>query len=238
MLRQFNLWLNETSKPPHREHTYLFFRRCLACVGFTFPFILVIGRWIYQGPGILDSISAYYYSVMNNFFVGVLCAIGSFLICYRYERKDDILGDIAGFFAIGVALFPTAPDVGATQPQMVIGVFHYVFAVGFFVTSATFALWLFRKTDPTKDPTPRKRLRNLIYLICGITIVACLVLIFIHRILPDNSWLQPLHPDFFLEFIALLAFGISWLVKADWILKDKKMEVSNVEVSKVGVANE
>jgi hypothetical protein len=214
--------MSTTSNAPHRDHTYLFFRRCLACVGFAFPIILLIGRWVLESHGILDSISAYYYSVMKNFFVGILFAIGTFLICYRYERKDDILGDVAGFFAIGVGLFPPAPDVGATDQQVVIGDFHYAFAVGFFVTSAIFALWLFRKTDPNKDPTPRKRLRNLIYLICGITIVACLVLIFLHRILPDNSWLQQIHPDFWLEFIALLAFGFAWLVKAEWILKDEK----------------
>jgi hypothetical protein len=223
MLRQFRDWLNVTSnKPEHLDHTYLFFRRGLAVVGFGFPIILIIGRWVLESHGILDSISAYYYSVMKNFFVGILCAIGTFLICYRYERKDDILGDVAGFFAIGVGLFPPAPDNGASGPQMVIGVFHYIFAVGFFITSAVFALCLFRKTDQ-ENPKRRKRQRNMVYLFCGIAIVVCLALIGLHRILPDYSWLKPLHPDFWLEFIALLAFGLAWLVKADWIiLKDGK----------------
>ena len=146
MLRQFIQWLKETSNTPQDfVRSYFFFRKGIGVIGVAFPIVLVIGTVISQRSlGFSDSISAYYYSVMRNVFVGILCAIGVFLICYRYEHLDDLVSTLAGVFAIGVALFPTAPDVGATEQQMMIGTWHYIFAVGFFVTLAIFALWIFR----------------------------------------------------------------------------------------------
>jgi hypothetical protein len=179
----------------------------------------------------LGSISAYYYSATGNIFVGSLCAIAIFLICYRYERLDDIVSTVAGASAIGVALFPTAPDRGATERQMMIGTWHYIFALCFFVTLAIFALWIFRKSDQKNpmDRTPEKRQRNIVYLVCGIAIFACLALIiFVQKLfLPGNPWLQPLQPVLWLETLAIWAFAIAWFVKGETlgILKDKKGEV-------------
>ena len=59
--------MSTMTNAPQRDHTYLFFRRGLAVVGFGFPIILIIGRWVLESHGILDSISAYYYSVMKIF---------------------------------------------------------------------------------------------------------------------------------------------------------------------------
>jgi len=185
------------------------------------PLVLVFGRMLLGSPGILDSISAYYYSVMRNIFVGSLCAIAVFLFSYRYEIQDDIAGDLAGAFAIGVALFPTAPKVGATAQQVMIGWLHLLFAACFFSILAFFAIVLFRKTDPNKKPTRQKQQRNIVYLCCGIAIVACLVLIIVVQFLPSSSWLQPIHPIFWLETLAIMAFGIAWFVKGETILQDK-----------------
>ena len=142
--------MNATSNTKDLVLSYLGLRKGIGIIGITLPIVLVIGKGMLESPGISDSISAYYYSVMRNVFVGSLCAIAIFLISYRYEHLDDIAGDLAGAFAIGVALFPTAPDVGATGQQMMIGVLHGLFAACFFLTLAFFALVLFRKTDRNK----------------------------------------------------------------------------------------
>ncbi len=213
--------MSTTSNTQYLVRSYLFLRKCLGVVGIGLPIVLVMGKILLESPGISDSISAYYYSVMRNVFVGSLCAIGIFLICYRYERLDNILGIVAGCCAICVALFPTAPDVGATAQQVKIGWAHFTFAVGFFLIIAFFALFLFRRTDPKKNPTRRKQQRNKVYMSCGITIVACLPLAFLSQILPGNPWLPPLHPVFWLESLAIWAFGIAWLVKGETILKDE-----------------
>jgi hypothetical protein len=217
--------MSATSNAQYLVRSYLFLRKSLGYIGIALPFVLIIGKILLESPGISDSISSYYYSVMRNVFVGILCAIGIFLICYRYERLDNILGIVAGCSAICVALLPTAPDVGATDQQVIIGWLHLLFAVCFFLIIAVFALFLFRRTDPNKNPTRRKQQRNTIYLICGITIVACVLLIPLINILPGNTWLQPLHPVFWLESLALWAFGFAWLVKGETILKDESREL-------------
>jgi hypothetical protein len=238
-----NIWYGI---PEHLERSYLFLRRGVGVIGVGLPIVLVIGTMILDWHlGILDSISAYYYSVTRNIFVGSLCAIAIFLICYRYEHLDDFVSTVAGASAIGVALFPTTPDK-ATGQQMVIGILHGLFAGIFFGTLAIFALWIFRKTDQKKGKLPpnsqhknangtieiydnrtrRKKQRDIVYLICGITIVVCLVLLILIALvqllfLSGNPWLQPLHLVLVLESLAIWAFGIAWFVKGEtFILKD------------------
>jgi len=197
--------------------SYLDLRKMVGIIGMALPVVLVLGRMILESHGILDSISAYYYSVMRDVLVGSLCAIAVFLLSYRYSYLDDILGDLAGISAIGIALFPTAPDK-ATEQQVIIGELHLLFAACFFITLAIFALVLFRRT---KEPTPQKRQRNIVYTLCGITILACLVLIVLVDLLPDKILLQPFHPVFWFEFLGIFAFGFAWFVKGKTLLKDK-----------------
>lgn len=203
--------------------SYVLLRRGIGIIGVALPFMLIIGKIILESPGISASISAYYYSVMRDVFVGSLWVIGIFLICYRYAFLDDIVSTLAGICAIGVSLFPTPPDMGATQQQTTIGLAHASFASCFFLVLALMSIILFQKTDQV-EPAHRKQQRNTVYLICGIVILACLVLAALLLFVPylhDASWLQPLHPIFFLEAFAILAFGFAWFVKGDtFILKD------------------
>ena len=143
--------------------SYLSLRKAIGVIGIAMPIVLPLGKIILQSPGILSSISSYYYSIMGDVFVGSLCAIGVFLLSYHgYERKDDIAGKIAGIAAIGVALFPVAPDLGATAKQMMIGNWHLTFAAVFILTLAYFSLFLFRKTKPNSQLTAQKKQRNII----------------------------------------------------------------------------
>ena len=98
--------------------SYLDLRKAVGSIGLALPFVLVLGRILLEDSGILSSISAYYYSVMGDVFVGSFCAIGVFFLSYRgYTRRDSIAGVVAAVFAIGVALFPTAPAGGGTSQQ-------------------------------------------------------------------------------------------------------------------------
>ena len=205
--------------------SYLFLRKGIGIIGVALPFVLIIGKIILGSPGISGSLSAYYYSVMRDVFVGSLWVVGVFLICYRYDTLDDIASTIAGICAIGVSLLPTAPDVDATQRQMAIGLAHTSFATCFFLTLALMAIFLFRKTDQ-ENPGRRKRQRNMVYLICGIAILACIVLAALFLLVQNlsvTSWLQPLHPIFWLESASVLAFGVAWFVKGETlgVLKDE-----------------
>ncbi len=201
--------------------SYLDLRKALGIIGILLPFTVAFGKILLDSPGILSSISSYYYSIMGDVFVGSLCAIGVFLWSYRgYELRDVIAGHIAAVSAVGLALFPTAPDTGATSGQMLISGFHAGFAAAYFLTLSYFALVLFRKTNPNGEMTQMKKIRNIIYLLCGIIMLTCMLGIVASHYIPDPS-IQAVHPTFWLESLAILAFGLSWFVKGEAILKDE-----------------
>jgi len=202
--------------------SYLGLRKAVGIIGCTLPFVLAFGKILLQGSGIQSSISSYYYTDMGNVFVGSLWAIGVFLMsCRGYDWKDTIAGHLACLFAIGVALFPTTPSTGATSQDELIGTIHLSFAALFFLTLAYFSLVLFTKTAPDKTPTPRKLQRNTVYRVCGITILACILLIVVVKIPAVKAMLDRISPVFWLESIAVIAFGVSWLTKGETILKDQ-----------------
>ncbi len=200
--------------------SYLDLRKAVGIIGIALPFVLIIGKMAAQGGGIQSSISNYYYTAMRDVFVGSLCAIAVFLGAYRgYGKIDHVAGNLACVFALGVALFPTAP-INATPDQIAFGQLHITFAALLFLTLAFFALFLFRKTSPNKPPTPQKLLRNKIYAICGTVIVLCVVLALSLNFFPPTVPIFKLSPLFWLEAIAIFSFGISWLVKGEAVLKD------------------
>jgi hypothetical protein len=224
---------------------YMFLRKAVGLVGTLLPVILLIVNPIAvsienSGCGLVpDSVSGYYYSPVRNIFVGALCALGLFLIAYvGYDLGDRLVTDAAGVFAVGVALFPTKPTVpsppsvpsvtcqtvaAVSTREQVVGDIHLVSAGLMFV----FLAWMatrFTNTNPQRQPSSQKPLRNRIYVICAIVILACLVAAVITSVLPDSVkahfpwWL------FLYEAVAIFAFGFSWFVKGQTLigrLKDK-----------------
>ncbi|HEY7296581.1 MAG TPA: hypothetical protein VH684_01485 [Xanthobacteraceae bacterium] len=210
------------NEPPENNNTlvlsYLDLRKSVGIIGMLLPFVVAIGKILLDGPGILSSVSYYYYSSMGNVFVGSMSAVGVFLWSYRgYDWRDAVAGTIASVCAIGVALFPTPRDSGTKAITFNV---HTVFAGVFFLALAYFALVLFRKTRPTLPPTRMKRARNKVYTVCGYTILAAIALIVALGFVPADSPIHALSPIFWLESLATVAFGISWFVKGEAILKD------------------
>ncbi len=187
-------------------------RKTLGVIGISFPFILMIGGFILEGFKIQPSISDYYGTSMRDVFVGYLVSIGLFLYTYRYDTVDNRIGNIAGLFAILIALFP------ATSSSPVVRYVHFISAGLFFLSLVYFCLVLFTKSN-TDSPTPRKKIRNRIYRICGYTILACILILVIYFIF-KLDWSRYSFV-FWIETIALLAFGTSWLVKGEFILEDQ-----------------
>ena len=96
----------------------------------------------------------------------------------------------------------------------VVAVVHLVFAGTLFVLLAVFSLFLFTKSDETQRMTRAKRNRNRVYTTCGIVIVVALALIVVAEIAkPSRSW----HTLFWLESVAVVSFGVSWLVKGEFL---------------------
>jgi hypothetical protein len=203
--------------------SYLNLRKAVGILGALLPFTLSLGALLLFGTGIQASMSSYYHTGMRDVLVGALWAIGVFLLSYRgYERQDDVAGTLACIFAVGVAVFPTSTE-GDVILLNTVSILHLVFASLFFLTLAYFSLVLFTKTDPTKTPTRRKLQRNRVYRICGYTMVAAIVLIAALTLLPlgPKQALSRFNPVFWLESLAVVAFGVSWLTKGEAMLKDE-----------------
>jgi NADH:ubiquinone oxidoreductase subunit 6 (subunit J) len=96
---------------------------------------------------------------------------------------------------------------------------HFISATIFFLTLAVMSLFLFTiSTKPTM--TDEKRNRNKVYIACGVTMVVCIVLIAAGKFFMTREWNEQTSFMFWLESIAVVAFGISWLTKAEVILAD------------------
>ena len=200
--------------------SYLTLRKVIGFTGFVLPFVLAVGAELITGGGILSSVSAYYWSVMGDVFVGSLFSIGVFFFAYRvYGQEDIFAAQIAAYSAMGIALFPTAPPEGVAY-EGVISNLHLAFAFIFFSALIYFDLFLFTKTHPGAEPSPQKRKRNRVYIICGYTMAAAMLLLVAARFIPTHSPLVAYHPIFWLETVLIEAFGISWLVKGEAILRD------------------
>ena len=209
--------------------SFLTLRRAVGILGIFLPIGLVIGvPLLSECKQVQDSISDYFYTRMNSFMVGTLCAVSLFLFCYKgYEKRDTVASKLACIFALGVAFFPTGgPSTSSicnylhrNSPSWVSTV-HDISASLFFLTLAYFCLFLFVKTSG--QPTKRKKERNVVYKICGYAILFCIVFLLLYfKVDAIQSALKDYKPVFVLETVALWAFGISWLTKGEFILGDK-----------------
>jgi len=198
--------------------SYLGVRRAIGVIGIALPFVLLIGAWLIDRVGVQASISDYYYTVMRNVFVGSMCANGVFFLSYRYSKVDAVVSSLIGLAAIGVALFPTTP-INPTPTEIAVGTLHFVSATVFFLGLAGYSYFIFTRTDPSVPMTEKKRQRNVVYRASGIIIVVCLVLIAVLNVVPPGP-IDDLQPVFWLETIASVSFGVSWLIKGETLLKD------------------
>lgn len=210
--------------------SYLTLRRAVGILGISIPFVMVIGSVVFGDcREIQSSISAYYYTNMRNIFIGIICAVAFFLFAYKgYDRRDSVAGNLGCLFALGVAFFPTSVEAPLTPcihehiVNPVISSIHFVSAGLFFMVLAYFSIVLF--TKGSSRPTPRKLQRNRLYRFCGYTIIVCLLGIAAYFIHFEKKYpaLDNLDPVFWLESIALWAFGLSWLTKGQTLLNDRK----------------
>ncbi|WP_428331621.1 hypothetical protein [Mucilaginibacter sp.] len=215
---------------PNRDMVISFrtIRRAVGWLGIALPVVCYFGTWIFGACSVLKpSISDYFYTIMGSVLVGVMCAVALFLFTYKGPAKiDGILSGLAATFALGVAFFPCnvsdgqyACNIICRQPSELRNTIHYCSATGFFIVLALMSLWLFRRTNK-KDPAKPKRSRNTVYLVCGLIMVAAMAGILSLKVFHLGEKLAWLRPTYWLELIALWAFGISWLVKGEIVLKD------------------
>ncbi|WP_152975512.1 hypothetical protein [Lacinutrix himadriensis] len=212
--------------------SYNLLRQLIGLLGIILPILLIVGAFYYGNCEIVQSsISDYYHTKMRNILVGVLCAVAFFMFTYKgYDIRDSIAGNLACVFALGVAFFPTGVDTLSECAEQCIvyepwiKAVHFTFAGLFFGVLIYFSLFLFTESKtPKAELEAHKRKRNVIFKTCGYVMIACVAFIALYFFYLQEKFpeLQYLNPVFWLESIALWAFGISWITKGELIFSDK-----------------
>lgn len=216
---------------------YLSLRKAVGFLGIILPVALVVGTLAFSNCTELQaSISDYHNTVMRDVFVGVLCAISLFLFSYTgYDSRDAFIAKLSGILGFVVAIihddYDLTTDCTLSPPPEFPTWFPYVhlIAAGIFIlTHAYLSIVQFTKSNKPKGmENKRKKQRNFIYKLCGYTIIACVLTIFGNFILLElkpelEIVLKPFKLVLVLEIISLWAFGFSWVVKGEFILKDEE----------------
>lgn len=189
-------------------------RAMIGWLGMLLPWIVV--SLINYFPG---SISATWYTNACTAFMIILGSASLLLICYKgYTIVDDILLTCSGIAGLCICLFPCSivgveGEVGTFLIDAAISAkIHNISAIVFFGLLSYNSLFLFTKSSG--EMTRNKKIRNIIYRVCGVGMMAS----FLFLLLPDfhiKVWL--------IETIALFFFGVSFLTKADiypWLFCD------------------
>ncbi|KAF2515290.1 hypothetical protein [Flavobacterium foetidum] len=203
--------------------TYRRIRRAIGYLGISLPVFLVILSLVpFFKTQIQPSISDYYYTNLRDIFTGTLCAVGLFLIRYKGQgnvsiwKNDNLLTNIAGIMAIGVALVPTNPSDFSQKIYTVIpltaqwlGWLHYGFAAVLFLLLALLAINVFTIGQENETREPKSILNeNNIYRTCGYTILVAVIMV------PVAAGLKLFpYSTLVFEAVALFAFGTAWLIK-------------------------
>ena len=192
--------------------SYVFMRRVVGWLAAVLPPLLVLGEPLVfdDRPFPLGSLSAYYYSGFREIFVGVLCAIGVFLVIYKWPERtrESWASSGAGLAVVVVALFPTGKpgDKVATTPlQDLIGQ-EWVERIHF-LAAAVFIFLLSRISHYWAKHRPE---RQRLHKACEWVILAALVLAAVEGL---TDW-----PDYGIliaEFAAVWAFAASWLATVE-----------------------
>jgi hypothetical protein len=195
----------------HIAGTYATLRIGVGVLGAALPVVLWLGGRIGDSQSLRGSMSAYYYSpTMGDVFVGTLVAVGVILFLYKgFSAAEDWGLNLAGIFALGVALVPM--DLTGSAARAV--TWHGVFAVLFFACIAY--ICIFRASDTLsliRDADRAKQLR-LIYRLLGVSMIAAPLLAALLAFLLRSAS-GPSRMVFFVEAAGVWVFAGYWLVKS------------------------
>jgi hypothetical protein len=191
--------------------------RCfIGWLAFSLPWVVALLLWHFPA-----SISETYYTYEAGPVFMMILGTASVMLMYYdgYDKVDDILNTITGILGACICLFPcyngALKTVGTFQiPVDISSWIHNLSAVFFFVLLAYISFFQFTKSAGTM--TKQKKIRNIIYRVCGVGMLASFAIL----LLPAfyiQTWLT--------EAVALFFFSLSWLTKANvypWLAADPK----------------
>lgn len=213
-------------------------RKLLGSLGILLPLLLYIFLWVTSNFNlVLPSISHYYFTRAASLFEIIVSLLAVFLLIYKGEELlDYILSSIAGFSALLMLLLPTGnlrgynhsikyDPVAVTffKESLLRPKLHYAFASLFLLSLAVMALFVFTKSSHApRNRTRNKRRRNKIYRLCGTVMLVALVVALLGflSVIPPGIY-DGNNLTFWMETLAIEAFGVAWMVKGEAVLADK-----------------
>ncbi len=201
----------------HIFSTYTHLRIGMGFIALAFPLILWwVGSALPEHIPLQASMSHYYHTSMRNIFVGILCAVGAFLYLYKgFSEGENVALNIAGIFAIGVAIFPVyipGPEVNPCSPFSLSNPFVTCFAHGLsaFVFFGAIAFVCIFKASDTLDPKNDKwaKLYAPMYKFLGGAMTMLIVILIFARYNLENQ-----NIIFWGEFAVIWIFAFFWILK-------------------------
>ena len=187
---------------------YRALRLLVGIIALSLPFLVSV---LASDP--LSSISWSYHTEARDAFVGSLFIVGAFLWAYNGHAitgaylNEANLSKLASISAFVIALFATSWD--PTKPDL--EAYIHSFATGIlFVILAYFCFVSFRKV--TEEPGVKKNRRNKIYFLCGLLIVASMVVMVLTKTDVFKAIAAEYRVTYWAEFVALVSFGFAWIV--------------------------
>ena len=167
------------------------------------------------------SMSAFYGAyngAMRNSFVGILWAVGAFLILYQgFSPLEDWLLNLGGVFAIGTAMIPCGCWIGLAGDQH--NKAHATVAVLFFVCVAA-VVWFCAEDTVTLLPTKalqdkyKRTYRSIVFGLAASPLAALIASYLLQTYVSRT---------FFIE-----AFGV-WVFAFYWLTKSMEFKITSAE---------
>ena len=204
-------------------------RKLIGGLGLSLPILLPLSEM-----ELLSSMSHYYYySLSSILFIVVLSSFGLFLISYKGYQKDssnekisdDFLTNIGGFAILIVVLIPTQcansesvtiDALCASENYPLLGHMNKTLNIIHLISAGIFIFtmgWM----SKYKFTRGQNQANNKIYCLCGNIVwgaIALLIVLVIIDFFQENFQITK-YDVFILETVALVPFGISWLIKGE-----------------------
>ncbi|MDC7222250.1 MAG: hypothetical protein PQJ60_00845 [Spirochaetales bacterium] len=185
-------------------------------IGLTAFFLPILVTLVYGK--IISSISAYYYTISRNIFVGLLSITGLFLFVYNGKfYYEALVSKLAALCAVTTALSPTVLSNDITENrECLLKVInsapnlHNIAAALLFVQLIFLCLCFARRAKLKEDKYSNHR--RVIYLVCAALMTVSLITYPLLGLFSPFSFteLDRVHLLFYMESIALISFGVAW----------------------------
>ncbi len=213
-------------EPVDVDHRVL--KLIVGLIALTLAPLTYLFAWLQLPDMKLTSISASYWygGVPQTIFIGFLFAIAAFLLAFEgTSRLDAALSNLAGAASVSIAMFPctaleAAPLRGVVQSVTHASTIHTIAASTMFIVLAYFCFGFYTRAiaKNVDGGNPAAGWRSWIYLVCGVLLVASMLVMALAPFLPSLSGgsIAEQHATltFWGEAVGLVSFGVSWLTSS------------------------